>query len=54
MNIELRKTLLGYKLVDFEEHESYITFYLENENGLVFAINIKGEYQNTFLIEEEE
>lgn len=53
MDTSLRKTLNGCKLTDFEENKGHITIYFKDENGTDYAVNIKGEYENTILLEKE-
>ncbi|MCR3760373.1 hypothetical protein KYB31_15455 [Clostridium felsineum] len=53
MNASLRKTLNGCKLVDFEESKGHISVYLKDKNGTTYAVNIKGEYENTIVLDKQ-
>lgn len=54
MNIPIRKTLIGCKVIDIEERQNELTFYIKNEHGAVFAVNIEGKHSNTILVGAEE
>lgn len=54
MEIPARKTLIGCKVIDIEERQNELTFYIQNEQGAVFAVNIEGKHSNTILLGAKE
>lgn len=53
MNEPLRRTLLGTKVIDIEIKENTTTFYLENEYGVVYSVEVKSANSSTILLEKE-
>lgn len=41
MNEPIRRTLIDTKVSDIEVHEDYIIFYLINEHGACYAVQIE-------------
>ena len=54
MKEEIRATLIQTTVSDIEENEDRITFYLENQYGACYAVEIEGKCKAVRLLGGEE